>query len=61
MTLKKCPKCGGILRPDTIREEIDLQCSRCGRGWKEQPDGTWHSRWTATLEIVNAKGEYIDR
>ena len=59
--MKKCPRCKGELRPDDIREEVDLQCDRCGRGWKKQPDGTWHSRWTATLEIVNAQGEYIDR
>jgi len=60
MTLKKCPRCGGELRPDTILKEVDLSCPRCGRGWKEQSDGTWHSRFTATLEIVNAQGEYIE-
>lgn len=60
MTLKKCPRCGGELVVDTIREEVDLHCLRCSRGWKEQPDGTWHSRFTASLEIVDAQGEYIE-
>lgn len=59
MTLKKCPKCGGKLRPHILKD-VDLICVRCHRGWKEQPDGTWHSRGTACLEIVNAQGEYID-
>ena len=61
MILEKCPKCKGNLLIDTIRDEVDLHCVRCGRGWKKQPNGTWHSRFTATLEILNTKGEYIDR
>lgn len=60
MTLKKCPKCGGELVVDTIREEVDLFCLQCRRGWKEQADGTWHSCFTAYLEIANAQGEHID-
>ena len=58
MTLKKCPKCDGELRPHSLKD-IDLGCVRCGRGWKEQPDGIWHSRGTATLEIVDAQGQYM--
>ena len=57
MTLKDCPKCNGPLRPETIHKEIDLQCDLCGRGWKEQPDGTWHSRWVAIVEVVDADGQ----
>lgn len=58
-TLKECPKCRGILIPNDILKEVDLTCRKCRRGWKEQPDGTWHSRFTASLEVVNAEGEYI--
>ena len=58
MTLKVCPKCKGELRPHVLKD-VDLRCPRCGRGWKEQSDGTWHSRGTATLEIVNANGEFM--
>ena len=57
MILKKCPKCNGELRLDTIREAVDLMCSRCGRGWKKMPDGKWYSRFTAILEVVNERGE----
>ena len=60
MTLTKCPKCNGELKPNDIQKEVDLSCVRCSRGWKKQPDGTWHSRGTAYLEIANAQGEYID-
>lgn len=58
MTLKVCPKCGGELRPHVLKD-VDLGCVRCRRGWKEQSDGTWHSRCTAALEIVDANGEFM--
>ena len=59
MTLTECPKCRGSLRVDSVLEEVDLQCVQCGRGWKEQSDGTWHSRWVAIVEVVDANGQNI--
>ena len=57
---KLCPHCDGRLKEtqDFQKHRMDWVCLRCGRGWKIQENGNWHSRNSAGFECYSSTGEY---
>ena len=47
----KCPICLGELKPSpqlNDEEDYDFDCKKCGRGWRIDEEGTWHSLFSGT-------------
>ena len=61
--MKNCPHCDGKLKKidksgDNRLIDWDYSCLKCGRGWAVQPNGDWHSRFSAGFEKYSSTGEY---
>ncbi len=53
-----CPHCDGTLKETHPALTWHYSCTKCGRGWCIQPDGDWHSRFSAGRECYSSTGEY---